>query len=314
MPKKTIVTILIILMVLFTGVLSVYLSFIKDSPFGEKRLKFGATYMNMNNPYFVKLNDGIKKTVENQNGKLIALDAQLEVSKQISQVDDLIAQKVDVIFLNTVDWKGIKPALISAKKANIPVIVVDSPVFDDDLVHSTVVSENYNAGVLCANDLVVKLKGKGNVVIIEHTTAKSAIQRIQGFEDTIKKYSGIVVVARKSSNGQLELAMEVMDSIIQTNKKIDAVMCLNDPTALGVIAAFENTKKDGKVYIYGVDGADDALTMIESGKLTATVEQSPDKIGKIAADTALKMLSGVKIEKYINVPVKLINKSNLVYP
>ncbi|MBU3154849.1 sugar ABC transporter substrate-binding protein [Clostridium estertheticum] len=314
MTKKTIVMILIILMVLFTGVLSVYLSFIKESPFGGKRLKFGATYMNMNNPYFVKLNESIKKTVESQNGTLIALDAQLEVSKQISQVDDLISQKVDIIFLNAVDFKGIKPALIAAKKANIPVIVVDSPVFDDKLVDCTVVSENYNAGVLCARDLVAKLNGKGNVVIIEHPTAKSAIQRIEGFEDTINKYKGIKVVARKTSNGQLELAMEVMDSIIQSNKKIDAVMCLNDPTALGVIAAFENTKKNDKVYIYGVDGADDALAMIEKGKLTATAAQSPDKIGKIAAETALKKLEGLKIENYINVPVELINKQNLVYP
>ena len=91
-------------------------------------------------------------------------------------------------------------------------------------------------------------------------------------------------------------------------------MCLNDPTALGVIAAFENTKKNGNVYIYGVDGAADALAMIEKGKLTATAAQFPDKIGKISADTALKRLRGEKIEKYIYVPVELINKSNLVYP
>ncbi|MBW9171376.1 sugar ABC transporter substrate-binding protein [Clostridium estertheticum] len=314
MSKKIIAIVLIIFMILFLGVLSVFMSFNKDFPFGEKKLKFGATYMNMNNAYCVKLNEGIKKVVEAQNGKLISLDAQLEVSKQISQVDDLIAQKVDVIFLNTVDWKGIKPALIAAKKAKIPVIVIDSPVFDDNLVDCTVTSENYNAGVLCAKDLVVRLKGKGNVVIIEHPTAKSGIQRIQGFEDIIKKYSGIKIVARKTSNGQLELAMEVMGSIIQTNKHIDAVMCLNDPTALGVIAAFENNKINNKAYIYGIDGSDDAIAMIEKGKLTATVEQSPDMMGRIAADTALKKLKGIKIEKYINVPVKLINKSNLVYP
>ena len=314
MPKKTIITISLILMALFIGIISIYMSFIQDSPFGEKRLKFGASYMNMNNPFFVKLNEGIEKTVENQNGKLIALDAQLELEKQIAQVDDLIAQKVDVIFLNPVDWKGIKPALLAAKKADIPVIVIDSSVYDEDLVDCTVISENYNAGVLCAIDLVAKLKGKGNVVIIEHPTAKSAIQRIQGFEDTIKNYSGIEIVERKSSNGQLELAMEVMDKIIRSNGHIDAVMCLNDPTALGVIAAFENTKKNDDVYIYGVDGAADALAMIEKGKLTATASQSPDMIGRIAAETALKRLTGVKIEKYVNVPVELIDKSNLVYP
>lgn len=91
-------------------------------------------------------------------------------------------------------------------------------------------------------------------------------------------------------------------------------MCLNDPTALGVIAAFENNKKNDSVFIYGIDGSDDALEMIEKVKLTATAAQSPDMIGKIAADTALKELRGIKIGKYINVPVKLINKSNLLYP
>ena len=71
--------------------------------------------------------------------------------------------------------------------------------------------ENYNAGVLCANDLVAKLKGKGNVVIIEHPTAKSAIQRIQGFEDTIKKYSEIRLLQENLQMVNLNYAMEVMD-------------------------------------------------------------------------------------------------------
>ena len=96
------------------------------------RKKFGATFMTLNNPYFVQLNEGIKEVIEANGDKLISLDPQLDVNKQIAEVEDLIAQKVDGIFLNPTDWKAIKPALEMAKKAGIPVYVVDAPVFNDD--------------------------------------------------------------------------------------------------------------------------------------------------------------------------------------
>nr|WP_286208014.1 sugar ABC transporter substrate-binding protein [Clostridium caldaquaticum] len=276
-----------------------------------KRLKFGASYMNMNNPFFVKLNDGIKKVVDSNNGKLIALDSQLDNNKQLAQIDDLIAQKVDMIFLNPVDWKGVKPGLEAASKANIPVIVVDSPVYDDSLVTSTIVSDNYNAGVLCAQDMVKRLNGKGNIVLLEHPTAKSAMDRIEGFVSTIKRYSDINIVMKDNSNGQLEIAMDTMSRIMKNIKSFDAVMCLNDPTAMGVIAALQNSNKKEKVLVYGIDGSEEAIKMIENGSLTATAAQFPYKIGKAAAETALKKLKGEVVETYIKIPVELIDKKNL---
>jgi len=317
MLKKSIIGIVVGFIIVGIAFLGFYKQLNPQAHFGKKRLKFGATYMNMNNPFFIKLNEGIKQVVEEQNGKLIALDSQLEIDKQISQVEDLIMQKVDVIFLNPVDWKKIKPALIKAKNAHIPVIVIDSPVFDDDLVDVTVVSDNYSAGVLCAEDFINRSKGMGNIAILEHPTAKSAIDRIQGFEDTISKYKDIKIIARQSSNGQLEVAMRVMEDMLKLNSNkadINAIMCLNDPTALGVIAAVENTIKKPGILIYGIDGSDDAIKMIENGKLTATAAQFPVKIGSIAAETAFKKLSGEKVEKYIKVPVELKTKENMGYP
>lgn len=277
----------------------------------KKQLKFGATYMTLNNPFFVDLNEGIKKVVEGQGGKLIALDPQLDVNKQISQMEDLIAQKVDGIFLNPVDWKGIKPGLEAAQKAGIPVFVVDAPVFDDNLVVTTVASDNWNAGVLAAKDMIKKVGEKANVVILEHPTAKSAIDRTKSFEEEIKKYPGIKVVAKQTSDGQLEKAMPVMENIIQANSKIDVVMCLNDPTALGAIAALESANRLNGVSVYGVDGSEDAKKMIKAGKLTATSAQFPKEIGRMAAEAAYKKLNGEKIEHEIKVPVELIDQANV---
>lgn len=276
----------------------------------KKHFKFGATYMTMNNPFFVALNDGIKKVVEANGDTLITLDPALDQAKQISQIEDLIAQKVDAIFLNPVDWKGVKPALDEAKKAGIPIINVDAPVFDEDLVDCIVASDNYNAGVLVAQDVMKRLKS-ANVVLLEHPTAKSAIDRTKSFEDTVKDKPEYKIIAKQSSDGQLEKAMPVMENIIQANAKIDVVMGLNDPTALGALAALQGANRDKDVLIYGVDGSPDAKKAIKDGILTGTAAQSPIGVGKTAAETAYKILNKEKIEKNVKVPVTLITIDNV---
>ena len=284
---------------------------IKTEKSGRK--KFGATFMTLNNPYFVQLNEGIKEVIEANGDKLISLDPQLDVNKQIAEVEDLIAQKVDGIFLNPADWKAIKPALDMAKEAGIPVYVVDAPVFDNELVKTTIVSDNWNAGTLCALHLTQTLGiTEGNIVVLEHPTAKSAIERTNSFLKEIAKYPNLKVIAKQSSEGQLEIAMSIMEEIIKKNKKITAIMAENDPTALGVVAALERLNKLKSVKaIYGVDGSEDAIKLIKTEKLTATVAQYPKEIGKIAAESAYKDLSGESIQKEIKVPVKLLTKDNI---
>ncbi len=276
----------------------------------KKARKFGATYMTMNNPFFIALNDGIKSVVEPKGDSVVALDPALDQAKQISQIEDLIAQKVDAIFLNPVDWKGVKPALEAAKKANIAIINVDAPVFDVDLVASVVASDNYKAGVLVFEDVAKRLKG-GNVVLLEHPTAKSAIDRTKAFEDSIKDKPEWKIVAKQTSDGQLEKAMPVMENILQAQKQIDVVYGLNDPTAMGALAAMQAAKREKDVLIYGVDGAPDAKKMVKDGKLTGTAAQSPKGIGKTAAETAYKILAGETVDKTILVPVTLITKDNV---
>lgn len=313
-----------ILVILLVVVVVAVLAITKISLVGKKdvskvqtiksgRKKFGATFMTLNNPFFVELNEGLKQVIESNGDKLISLDPQLDVKKQIAEVEDLISQGVDGIFLNPCDWKGIKPALEAAKKANIPIYVVDAPVFDDNLVVTTVVSDNGNAGVLCAKHLTETLGiTEGNIVILEHPTAKSAIERTNSFLSEISKYPKLRVIVKESSEGQLEIAMEIMEKIIKENLNITAIMAENDPTALGVIAALENAGKLKSVKaIYGVDGSEDALKMIELGKLTATAAQYPKEIGKIAAESAYKYLMGEHVAHEIKVNVKLITKENL---
>lgn len=271
---------------------------------------FGATYMTMNNPFFVYLNNGIKEVVEANGDKLIAFDPALDQAKQIAQIEDMIAQGVDAIFLNPVDYKGVRPALDAAKKAGIPIINVDAPVFDLDLVDVVVASDNYNAGVLVAEDVMKRLSS-AKIVLLEHPTAKSAIDRTQSFVDTVKDMPEYEIVARQSSNGQIETAMPAMENIIQGQPEINVVMGLNDPTAMGALAALEAAGRADNVLIYGVDGAPDAKQMVKDGRITATAAQSPIGIGQKASAAAYAILRGEPVEKLILVPITLIDKSNV---
>jgi ribose transport system substrate-binding protein len=277
----------------------------------ESRNKFGATFMTTNSEYFEIINDEIRSVVESNGDILIARDAALDNDKQIEQIYEFINLKVKAIFINPVDWKEIKPALMAAKKANIPVIVVDTPVYDDELVACTVISDNYDAGVQCAKYLM-KIKDKAKIMIIEHAEAKSAIDRIRGFINTISANKSYKIVATGDSEGQLEQAMPVVDNLIKLHPRVDVIMALNDPTALGALAALKGNGLLGKIMVFGVDGSPDAKTMINNGFMTATSAQFPNRMGHIAAEKAYDILNRKKVEHEVIVPVTLITKENVL--
>lgn len=271
--------------------------------------RFGATYMTMNNPFFTVINNEIKKGVEARGDILITLDPILDVDKQNEQILDLIEQQVDVIFVNPIDANKITVGLETCKEANIPVIVVDAPVYDESLVDCSIASDNYEAGVLCAEDMMSK-RESANIILLEHISAKSAVERIQGFLDTIDGNSNYQIINRGDCNGQIELAMPLMQSMLKQTPNVDVVMALNDRSALGALAAIESAKKSN-VLVYGVDGSPDVKELINNGLIQATAGQSPIKMGQLAYQKAMELLSGNEIEKEIVVPVELINSDNI---
>ena len=240
----------------------------------------------------------------------MTLDPALDQKKQTEQIYYLIQQKVDAIFINPVDWKGIRGALRAAKKAEIPVIVVDTPVYDEDLVSCTVVSDNYNAGVLCAKDLMKRRKS-ARILLLEHKKAKSAQDRIRGFLDTIHGRQEYQVVARADTEGQTERTLPKVNQVIKNGKMFDVVMALNDPTAIGALAALDQKGIREQVLVYGIDGSPDGKGLIKENMMTATSAQSPKQIGKEAICSAYRLLDRKIVSKKIIIPVQIITYKNI---
>lgn len=273
--------------------------------------KIGASYMTYNNPFYTVINEEVSKIVKEHGDSLITLDPSMSVKKQREQIEYLIDQQVDALVVTPVDFDGLGATLKKAYEANIPVITVDTQVNDSKYVTYSIVSDNYDAGVKCAKDMMRKLD-HANIVLLEHTKAESGFLRIQGFLDTIKNDSNYQVVKRIECLGQLENAMPKMEAYIDKNTDFNVVMCLNDPSALGAMAALDAKGiLDGK-YVYGIDGTPEAKKMIEEGKMTATVAQSPKRFGKKAGALLYEIFSTEKIKKKNYVyPVSIITKENI---
>lgn len=302
--NMTYIIIFFMVLIIFTVTYNIY-----TAPIAKHKI-FGVSYMTMNNPFYKIINNEILKVVEKNNDTLITLDPELDVDKQNEQIYKFIDQKVDGIFINPIDFEQIEPALQVAKRANIPVIIIDAPVSDESLVNCTIVSDNYDAGVQCAKDMMERLDS-ANIVLLKHTTAKSAKERIEGFLSVIDNNEKYKVINEAECDGQLEIAMPKMQEIIEETPDIDVVMALNDPSALGALAALEKNNKND-VMVYGIDGTPEIKALIGRNQMiVGTVAQSPIKMGQIAVENMYNILNGKKIEKNIIIPISLINKENL---
>lgn len=272
--------------------------------------KFGATYMTMNNPYFIALNESIREGIEANGDVLITRDPAQNQDRQNAQIKEMIDEGVTAIFLNPVDWTEVSEALELCKEAGVAVFNVDTNVYEKDMVESIIWSDNYQAGVQCAEDMMKK-KEKADILIMKHYNVQSTNERVQGFLDTIEGHDEYKIVDEITTTSEFEVAMEEMDRILDKDLKFDVVLGGNDPTALGALAGLQSNHVTEKILIYGIDGSPDAKEMIKKGYLEGTSSQQPVKMGKKAVETAYKYLRGEPVEKDIMIDVIMITNENL---
>jgi ribose transport system substrate-binding protein len=280
-----------------------------SQPGAAKGRLFGVTYQTMNNPFFVDLNDGLKKVIEAHGDRLVTLDAQFNSLKQRNDISDLLQQQPAAIFINPVNWEGIKGSLIEAKRKNVPVIIVDAPVSDPDLVLCQVASDNIEAGRL-ACEALAKVNPKAKVVILHYSVNKACIDRVAGFKAEMAKHPEMKLLDTQEAKGTTEAARPVMRDVLGRFPEIEAVFPINDPGALGCISAIESAGKLGKVLVVTVDGSTEAVAAIKAGKLHSTSAQFPKEIGRVSAEKFYEHLAGKPVDKDVKIPVKLIAKEN----
>ena len=283
-----------------------------ESAGGEKKhYKFGYTCMDGTNPFFVTIQDKIKELVEANGDELIVTDPGNDVTKQISQVEDMLSQKLDGLFMNPVDAQGIIPALDLAKEAGVPMVGFDTEVGDMSYLVSYTGSDNYNAGKVVGEDLVKKAPNGGKIIVLDSPTMQSVVDRTNGFMDAIKDH-GFEVVAQQDAKGNLQIAMGIAEDLLQSNPDVVAIFGGNDPTALGALAA-ANAAGIKNCMIYGVDGSPDIKSELASGNslIEGSGAQSPVSIAEQAVKIMYDYVEGKQVEERYPVETFLITSDNV---
>ena len=272
----------------------------------------GITYMTMNDPFYVSMSNGIKPKIEELGGELIELDAKFDQNKQNSDIEDLIQQQVDLIFVVPVDSKGIKPALESCKAAGIPVVDVDTMVDDPDLVVTQVASDCIKLGKLCGEAMAKALNGSGNIIVITTDVIRPARDRSTGFKEVMKNYPGINIVQYQDAQTcSTEDALGLMENMLQAHPDINGAFGTNDAIGLGIYAAAKSANKIGDVKIVSVDGSERVCELIKNNEYLGSAAQFPEKMGVKAAEVGFGVLNGEEYPKEILLDVDFVDSSNV---
>jgi ribose transport system substrate-binding protein len=283
--------------------------------FAQKKLTAAAvTVGDLGNPFFVQIAHGAQDAAKkiNPSVKSSAESSNYDVNNQTNQMDNFISSGVNLILLNAADSKGIAPAVMRAKAAGITVVAVD--VAAEGGVDATVTSNNKQAGELDGKYVADRLKGKGQVVIVNGPPVSAVTDRVAGFLEVIKKYPDIKIVSQdQNAGGSRDGGLRVMTDLLTAFPKIDAVFAINDPTAIGCdLAAKQAQRKD--FFIVGVDGAPDVVPSLKDkdSLIAASAAQDPYTMAGKAVDIGYDIMNGKKPEQALTlIPVDLITKENV---
>ena len=266
----------------------------------------GLSVSTQNNPFFVTLVEGAKEAADKAGVSLTVVDAGDDVTKQVSDIEDLISKDISVLIVNPVDSDAVTGAVQAAVEKGVKVISVDRAVNGVD-IDCQIASDNV-AGAELATQYIVDTLGEGVKVaeLVGTSGASAAIDRSQGFHNVAD--AKLELVASQTANFDRAEGMTVMENMLQANGDIQAVFAANDEMALGAMEAILGAGKT--IMVVGFDATDDAIASIKEGKMAATIAQQPALIGSTAVENAIKLINGESIAKSIPVEVTLITKEN----
>ncbi len=279
--------------------------------------KVGFAQVESNNPWRLAQTASMQDEAKKRGWQLVYTDAAGSAAKQVADVNSMIAQGVDLIFLAPREEKPLIPAIKAAKNAGIPVILLDRNV-DASLAKAgedyvTFIGSNFiEEGQRVADWLVKNANGKTTIIELEGTTGSSpANDRKKGFDDVIAKHSDFKIVASQTGDFARDKGRQVAETLLQAHPDANVVYAHNDEMAIGAISAIEAAGKvPGKdILVLSIDGGKEAVQAVIDGKIAAVVECNP-RFGPKAFDTAVAYANGEKLPDKIINPDQFYDASN----
>lgn len=241
-------------------------------------------------------------------------DAQGDVGRQLSQVQNFAAEHAAAIIVNAADTSATPSITKAAREAGVPLVYVNRRPAEETLPEQVVFvgSDELQAGTLEMEELARLMNHRGNVAVMIGELASNGAQlRTAAVEQVVAKYPDMKIVEKQIGNFQRERGLDLMNNWLTASTKIDAVAANNDEMAIGAIMAIRQAGiADGKILIGGVDATPDALAELAKGTLAVTVFQNAGGQARGAVDAALTLARGERMEQFVSIPFELVTRDN----
>lgn len=258
---------------------------------------------------YAKTLDGVELQIE---------DAQNDVAKQQSQIQNFIASGVSAIIVNPVDTDATAALSKAAADAGIALVYVNrEPANIDELPEKQafVASNEQESGTLQTKEACRLLNGKGKVVVMMGELSNQAARmRTQDIKDVIAtdECKGLEIVEEQTANWSRTQGSDLMTNWLSAGLEFDAVISNNDEMAIGAIQALKAAGRSmDSVVVAGIDATQDALAAMAAGDLDVTVFQDAAGQGKGSVDAALKLAKGEKVDTKVYIPFQLVTPANI---
>ncbi|WCD94338.1 ABC transporter substrate-binding protein [Streptomyces sp. HUAS 31] len=251
------------------------------------------------NPFRIAETQSIKDEAKKRGVKLLTANAQSQFSKQISDVQDLLAKGADLLVIAPLNSDGWDPVLQAAAAKKVPIVTIDRKINATackDYV-SFIASDFVEQGRRAADQMIEATSGKGEVAILLGSAGNNVTtERTKGFKERIaEKAPELKVVFEQTGDFAREKGQQVTEQLIQSKPGIKGIYAENDEMGLGAVAALKGAgKKAGDVKIVTVDGTRNAVQGIVDGWISGVIESNP-RFGPLAFQTLDTFTKGEEV-------------------
>jgi len=284
----------------------------------EQRPTIGLSVLSTNNPFFNEIAEAMKVEADKHGWDVIVVDGKNDAAAQQDQVKDFITRKCIAIVLTPCDSKAVGAAIKEANDANIPVFTADITCLDESVdVVTHVATDNLGGGKLAAVAMVEALKARGDatgeIAIIDYPEVESVILRTKGFKEKLAELNAaddvdLTIVKQLPGQGERAKSEAAMRDILQSNPDIKGLFAINDPSALGAVAALKEKVED--IVVIGFDGQIDGKQAIKAGQIYADPIQFPKKIGQMTVQAIADHMAGKTPGKELLIDTALYRKAD----
>jgi ribose transport system substrate-binding protein len=273
----------------------------------------GVSIQNREAQFYQDMENGMRSEAAKHGYTVTVVDASRDNSKQQSQVEDFISQKVAAIVLTPYDSQAIGSAIVEANKAAIPVFTADiANTSREGKVVAHIASDNVQGGAQAGKLMCAALPGKtGAVAIIDEPEVTSVQDRVKGFKGALAAgCPAVKIVADIDGGGERAKASAAMEDILQAHKDLKGVFGINDDSALGAAKAVDASGLKGKIAVIGYDATPEARAAIKSGSMYGDAIQHPDQIGIDTIQAIAQYFDSKTPPAKVSVPVGTFTKAN----